>query len=278
VNNAYTLFLDDSSQDSRRLGLGKVSSIGGILVPQTRLKDLYQGYRNIKQKLGIPENCEIKWAPGKENSPSGYLRKIDPETKKTLQSGLIQVAASTESKVVVSAIDLASSNWDTTTASTNALKFVLERVHNFLEPHSSISAIIIDQPGGAHDQEKSLFSAYKSIKEGTEYVHFTQFAPKSLAFTSSELEPGLQIADLTVGITTAMVVGKYKSSEMPFSEIKPLMLRNSQGQIGAVGLKLYPDSMLNLYYHILGENRHDKKNHTLSISLPLRSLPYSTDV
>lgn len=40
--------------------------------------------------------------------------------------------------------------------------------------------------------------------------------------------------------------------------VTPLLITNSLGTIGGTGLKLFPDSLVNLYHHVLGETVYAK--------------------
>jgi hypothetical protein len=274
----HILFLDDSMQASRRPGMGKVCSVGGILVPDDKLQVLKNRFNHTKEWLNIPDDCEVKWSIGGKGSHSNFLRSLEGDARQSLYTGLVQTVSAAECKVVVASLDLDGTGLDATTASSRALEFVLERATNYLKPRSSFGIVVMDKPGGGHSSDtKLLTTTYETIKQGTGYVNFTQF-PMTPVTTYSHLEPGLQIADVVVGITTVMVVGNYQYAKEPFSNIKQLMLTNNTGQIGAVGLKLYPDSLINLYHHVLGENKHDRLSQGLSFDLPLASLPHGVDV
>jgi hypothetical protein len=48
------------------------------------------------------------------------------------------------------------------------------------------------------------------------------------------------------------------------------------GTIGGTGLKLYPDSMINLYHRVLGEDTHAKASSGTGVGLPWKSCRYFT--
>lgn len=58
---------------------------------------------------------------------------------------------------------------------------------------------------------------------------------------------------------------------------KPIMHENFYGTIGGTGLKVFPDGLTNLYFHVLGENTFNKVAASTGYPLPDRRFDYSTD-
>ena len=68
----------------------------------------------------------------------------------------------------------------------------------------------------------------------------------------------LQIADVVVGCTLAIVAGEKRYAPLTFKEIKP-MLDKGLGGIGGTGLKIHPDfKYVNLYHWIAGDATYVK--------------------
>src|SRR5690606_5775923 len=93
--------------------------------------------------------------------------------------------------------------------------------------------------------------------------------------TPSHLVKQLQLADLVTSITAAMVSGQDRYAKPLFPIVKSMLIGNHYGYIGGTGLKLFPDSLINLYYWILDEARNVKVSHGAGIALPHSAYAYS---
>lgn len=86
--------------------------------------------------------------------------------------------------------------------------------------------------------------------------------------TTSHLVRHLQLADLVTGITTAAVAGNPFGLGL-IGKVTPLFITNSLGTVGGTGLKLFPDELVNLYHHVIGEDVYAKASAMAGYGLPL---------
>jgi hypothetical protein len=143
-----------------------------------------------------------------------------------------------------------------------------ERMSVYLEKADRLGLIVADRPGGGPKEERSfLEDALPTIQTGTRWVSAKQ-VPLNVLTTRSHLVRHLQLADLVVGVTPAMVAGATKYAEPLFPLIKSLLMKNSDGHVGGTGLKLFPDELINLYHWVIGESGYSKVGEGLVLTLP----------
>ena len=71
--------------------------------------------------------------------------------------------------------------------------------------------------------------------------------PIDLLTTQSHQAPFLQIADLVIEITVAMILGKDKYAMQYFPIIKDTFYKGTDGKIDGYGLKLFPEVLKDRY-------------------------------
>jgi hypothetical protein len=58
-----------------------------------------------------------------------------------------------------------------------------------------------------------------------------------------------------------------------FERVRPLLIQNWLGARAGVGLKLFPDQLVNLYFHLLDEREYQRDSGEV-VALPSASRPY----
>jgi len=91
----------------------------------------------------------------------------------------------------------------------------------------------------------------------------------------SHMTRHLQLADLVVAITTAMLSGQSKYASAYFDLVRPMFLQNTFGYIGGTGVKVYPDSLINLYHWVLGETEFSKASMMSAWPLPVKGILFA---
>jgi hypothetical protein len=248
------LFLDDSVQQGRRSGLGQVVAVGGVFVREERLQPLERKIDDICEAHGLPAKSEVKWSPPPTNWIHDHL--VEKKREECYRE-ILQAAAEHEVRAVVAVLDLGRKPMSITTAVHQDLTFVFERATIYLQNEKRLGLIIADKPGGGKKQEEEVLDVVlETIQAGTDFVPPTQI-PINVMTTHSRLVRSLQLADLIVGITTAMVAGAERYAAPLFPIIRPMFLRHQyKWTIGGTGLKIHPRSMTNLYHWVLGENTY----------------------
>lgn len=133
--------------------------------------------------------------------------------------------------------------------------------------------VIVARPsGGRTDEDEFLSGCVEAVTKGTEYSQFSRLATNVLTmpFPNSRL---LQVSDLVVSISTALVAGHERYTVPVFPAVKAL-LRGSLGRIGGAGLKIHPDYVYgNLYHWLLGDDVYWRSGQ--GVILPLEQRPFA---
>lgn len=130
--------------------------------------------------------------------------------------------------------------YDLTESKWKCIEFVTERFQFFLQAQDDRNGIIIaDFPGSGAEEKKLLSDYYQLLENGTKYVKPTNII-MNLLTTESHLSPGLQLADLVVGITTAMCTDGRKYAQDYWHVVKNNLHRSPYGEVMGCGLKVFP--------------------------------------
>jgi len=103
--------------------------------------------------------------------------------------------------------------------------------------------VIAAKPGGgAEDENRLLVECLDTLKLGTDFVRFRRIATNlvTMPFNHSRL---LQVADLVVSSSTALVAGKTNYSEPLVAHIRPMLRIIAQACQGAKGERLRRESV-----------------------------------
>jgi len=267
-------FADDSQQSARREGIGKLVAFGGIFLDESTLRPLHASIDEIAASYGIPKGEELKWSP-KNNS--WIYKNLIGEARKSCYSQVLQKARDLKARAMVVVWDTGRTGHKPEDALEKCMHYAFERIEMHLDDRKSAGIIVADKPGGGKDQEEDLLSEFlERVQSGTEYV-----VPKNVSLnvltSPSHLVRQLQLADLVVGITTAMVEGQYDYAQPLFEIIRPMFIQNYYGFSGGAGLKLCPDDLINIYHWVLKEDVYCKVAKSSGISLPKSGAAYETN-
>ena len=266
-------FADDSSQKAVREGMGKIIGFGGIFVDAEVLGQLEQEINHICSSYSLPDDEEIKWSPRRD---SWIYNNLHGEDRTRCYTDILEAARNSGCKILVVAWDTGRTTLTGQDAFQKVLDFAFERIEMYLAKQDSLGVIVADRPGGSHrEDEQFLASFLNRITIGTVYVH-SEHIPINILTTPSHLQRHLQLADLTISITCAMISGKTRYAEPLFSIIKEMLIENHVGYRGGTGLKLFPDELINLYHWLLDEEEFVRVSASSGIRLPDPHLPYAT--
>lgn len=268
----YVVFIDDSGQKGVREGMGDLIGVGGIVIGEDKLQALQEGVLGIKGKYGIPSDCELKWSPPREN----WIHKNLKGTKrKNCYKEVLERARECDARVIVVVFDTGRTTLKEGKATLKALEFFIDRARMYLDDQSALGIIVADQvSGGKKEEMRFLTEILDKIQHGSAFVPPKQISLNILT-TPSQLVPQLQVADLVVGITTAMLGGYKKFAGPLFPMVKDMMIKNWLGMIGGAGLKVFPDLLTNLYYWVLEEECYAKVSAMAGIKLPDKGFCYA---
>ena len=270
------LFADDAGQNNpAREGMGRLVAAGGVIVDSVSLGALeIELDRICHEEFEFPIDEVFKWSPQANHWMRSNL--IDERRSKFFQR-VLECAALHEVKAVVAVND--STRATATSArshSVDVLNMVFERFHNFLGAEES-GLVIAAQPSGGPAQERVFLSeCRKTLSDGTDYVQFDKIPINALT-SPFHHSRSLQLADLVVSCTTALVAGHSNYAQPVFENVKPLFPTN-MGCIGGLGVKIHPDFLyVNLYHWLFGDDHHIQFRRNIGIPLPASQRPYASD-
>lgn len=188
----------------------------------------------------------------------------------------MEAAVEHEARAIVVCWDTGRTTLKGTRAFDKCIDYLFERMAVHLEKRDANAILVADRPGRGKNQEEQFLSDFvQRIQSGTVHVSPDRILLNVLT-TPSNLVRQLQLADLVTGITTAMVCGLDKYAGPLFPTVQQLLIENHLGGIAGTGLKLFPDELLNLYYHVLGEDTFWRVGKGAGIGLPDAKSPYAS--
>lgn len=265
-------FADDSTQKSVRKGMGTVVALGGVFVDESNLRPLTARLDEIANAAGIPEGEEMKWSPRKG---TWIHEKLHGDARTDCYRKVLEAAVEHEARAIVICWDTGRTTLKGAKAFDKCVDYLFERMTVHLEKRNANAILVADRPGGGKDQEEQFLSDFvQRVQSGTVHVSPDRVLLNVLT-TPSNLLRHLQLADLVTGITTAMVCGLDRFAGPLFPIVQKLLIRNHLGSVAGTGLKLFPDQLLNLYLHVLGEDTFWRVGKGAGVGLPYAKFPYA---
>lgn len=268
------LFLDESIQNGAREGMGQLVGVGVLILEENMLQPLQEEVDTICEKFRVPSGCELKWSPPRKNWI--YTNLVEDDRQECYKR-VLNTASDRGARIVAVVFDTGRTSLKGLAALRQALDYAFERATMHLEDEGQLGIIVADRPGGGRRAENAfLRDVLATIQSGTEFVLPKQI-PLNILTTPSSLVRHLQVTDLVIGITTAMVAGATDFAGPLFPILKEMFIKNAWGYIGGTGLKLFPDELSNLYHWILGEDTFCRVGMNTGWTLPMREWPYFCD-
>jgi len=261
------LFLDDAAQKKcARERVGRLVAVGGVAIDASVCRKLNIDIDDLCTKVyGFPDGQPFKWSPNKDH----WMRKNLTDERRFQFYNEVLALASTHNAVGLAAVSDVTKGLavpEAKTAEMDVMIMTLERFDFALG--QDVGMVVAARPsGGTGDEQKFLISCVEAINAGTKYVKFEKFVTNVVTMPSSSSRL-LQLADLVVSVSAAMVAGHKEFAGKVFPAVRTI-LRTSGGRFGGIGLKIHPDySYANLYHWILGDQRFKQNN------LPIASRPF----
>ncbi|WP_281926540.1 DUF3800 domain-containing protein [Roseibium album] len=268
-------FLDDSRQrNCNRERMGPLVAVGGVSLSADCVRALDQELDRIcREEFGFPDGEPFKWSPARDHWMRANLveeRRYD-FFRRILTVSREQGALG---RVVIVDSNRRQAHADAPSSEIDVLTLALERFDYSLRA-DDLGIVIVARPsGGRRDEDKFLSDCAELLSSGTRYSEFNRVALDVLTMPSHSSRL-LQLADLVVSITTAMIAGHTEFAGNVFEEVKNI-LQQSQGRIGGVGVKIHPDyTYANLYHWVLGDEYFWRNN--VGVSMPVGDRPYRDD-
>jgi len=265
------LFLDDAAQRKpSRQRLGPVVAVGGISIEVAAARELENALNDFcHNEVGFPNREPFKWSPAKDHWMRTNLVGAD---RVRFITDVLSLAANHGAVALVNVSDttkqLATKSADK--HEMDVLVMALERFNYSIK--NDLGMVIVARPsGGRNDEDAFLSDCAELVSVGTSYASFEKLATNILTmpFNNSRV---LQVADLVVSITTAMVAGHTEFASPVFEPVRKI-LRSDLERIGGVGVKIHPDYLYrNLYHWLLGDEFYKRGN--VGVPLPDRKFPF----
>lgn len=177
---------------------------------------------------------------GLRKKDSWIARNLIDEKRNSAYSDFLDLIRLCGGKVIVAILCRDTLNYNLIEAKWKCIEFVTERFQFFLQNHADKNGIIIaDFPSNKKEERKLLSDYFQLLENGTEYVKPTNIV-MNLLTTGSHLNPGLQLADLVVGITTAMCTSRIDYAQPFWSIVRQNFHCNSNGKVIGCRLKVFP--------------------------------------
>lgn len=266
------LFLDDAAQKkTSRQRVGPLVAVGGISIEAKAARDLeseLNAYCHVK--VGFPTREPFKWSPSKDH----WMREnLVAEHRVEFFTRVLDLAAQhgAVGQVTISDTTKGLATGSAQKHEMDVLVMTLERFDYSIA--NDLGMVVVARPsGGRGDEDAFLADCAEMVTKGTDYSKFKRIATNILTmpFPNSRL---LQVADLVVSITTAMVAGHTEFAAPVFEPVKGLFRAGSFGRIGGVGVKIHPDfCYVNLYHWLLGDKTFSRMN--VGWQLPMAGRPF----
>jgi hypothetical protein len=250
--------------------MGVLVAVGGISVQEQNARPLESALDELCLEYSFPVGEVFKWSPGRDHWMRDNL--IEDRRVEFFQRAL----ALAEAHQAVAMVTIADKSRGMATGKASnhemdVLIMAMERFDKTLGKDHGL--VVVARPsGGRTDEDEFLSGCVEAVSKGTEYSQFSRLATNVLTmpFPNSRL---LQVADLVVSISTALVAGHERYTAPVFPAVKTL-LRGSLGRIGGAGLKIHPDYVYgNLYHWLLGDDVFWKSGQ--GITLPNEKRPFA---
>jgi hypothetical protein len=264
------VFIDDSAQQNpQRVGLGELVALGAVIVPEDQITAFAFDLIAIKDRLGVPQDEEIKWKPSK----GSFLARADGETVTELRKSMLNAAIARGITSVVHVLDHGLVYRDRTVVQVGQelLRWTYDKVAFGLEGHGAV--MIADKPGGGSaDESRWLTQTLAVTNDGTAYTAPGKVVLPILTAGSHHV-PHLQLADLVTAATTAAIAGRPHGSRL-VPLLRQIARKNALGYVGGAGISLWPPELRDLLYWVFGEQMYVKGN--LGESLGPSDTPFAS--
>ncbi|MGW0980351.1 DUF3800 domain-containing protein [Streptomyces xiamenensis] len=248
------VFIDDSGQPRpRRESLGELVSVGAVMFPEDQAARYSREVDRLRAEIGMPGSEEFKW----NSSKGSFMAQAGGEIVKRTRRRLLEIAADCGVRTAVVIWDRGMLPWTKEDVAREILGYLYERIEMHLAANDERGIVIADIPGGGNkDHSKWLSEALDLTTVGTRFAK-PERVVMPIVTAPSDHVPHLQLADLVTAATTAAVAGREAGMEL-IDGLKPLARRNAYGYVGGAGVVLWPPSLNDLYYWVLGESTYVK--------------------
>lgn len=268
------LYVDDAKQKKKNCARNTkrdLVAVGGLVCAIDRAFDLEVKIDKVCEKHGFPAGETFKWSPDKH---SWIYSCLLGESRRDFFLEVFGLVKEMKGRAIVAIVD---DGYRTATScgdhELDALSLCLERFDNSLKQGERGIAFVAKPSGGNKDEKRLLEECIKLRTNGTEFSDLAKLGMNivTMPFAHSRL---LQVADIITSCSCALAAGNKTFSLPIFSAVKPLLITNTYGFAGGIGLKMHPDLVYdNLYDWLLDEKFVAPEGY----SLPRDDRPFFSD-
>lgn len=269
------IFADDSQQRRpSRDAMGPLLAIGGLHIRGEKVGPIERAIRVHCNSIGMPDNEQFKWSPGKGEIFQRDQLKDDKRINFYVHLLSLAMEHGATATVVIADSSKRMARKQSRSHEEDITALFLERCDWSFRGVGSDGIVIIAKPsGGRVDEKKFVADCQGLVRQGTEYMSLQSIGLGVLTAPSKQIRL-LQLADIVTSCAVARVGGESDFSPPVFKAILP-MLKTDGMRRGGVGLKIHPDfRYANLCHWLLGDTHWWKGNS--GIPLPRSGMPYAT--
>ncbi|NJB66665.1 hypothetical protein GGQ74_000305 [Desulfobaculum xiamenense] len=255
-------FASDMCIDGLREGMGQLTCVGGVLVPEESLGALEKNIKAVCESHGVTGQRDL-WPP-----QGGMSWDID-----VCCSQILAHAAEHGVRGVVALWDGGHAKTDACEARNECATCALDLVARSLDERQHYGLVVAGGAEGPEAEDGALRTCFRAARDGEGCSHPERILLDALA-ARFEYVRLLQLAGIVVGVTACEVAGVIGDTNRLFQEVKPLLLRNKAGLVGGAGLRIFPNEEINLYKWVLGETYFSRIDRASGWFLPRAHFPW----
>ncbi|WP_163507620.1 hypothetical protein [Fodinicola acaciae] len=269
----YLVFMDGCEVPApARSGLGAIRAIGGILVPEGEVAGFDSDLRRIRREAGLAPGERLDWSTdGRQRGGCQVQPANDRDRRLHVHTTVLAAAMRRDVRSVVVVADQDVAGRD------DVVRTFLGGVAAYLQDRDEIAVVVADPV------DEDLTSAARDLAEVRPaegpYPAETRIVLPVLSAPARQV-PHLQVANLVVGATAAVVAGQPLGAPLA-PLLSRLMarrtaggMRSPQSTAGGVGLVLEPPRY-NLLNWAFGERWHYDTEQRQLVQLPHRDWDYA---
>ncbi len=241
-----TVFVDETTvraQHVQRAHLGTLEAYGAVALPGSLLPRFAARTAEIRAEFRLGEE-ELKWSPDRKRQPLQFA--LGARGREPVQRALLAAAAECGAWTATVVWDRDRDPSPDAHVEKWLLKLLYERISMGLADRDGLGTVVFDQKHSLRGHDADWLATTRNLTDhGTEYAAASRIVNRFVMGPSDHL-PGLQLADLVVGATTALVAGQ-KGGLALREPLLGLAHLPESGELAGAGLKLWPRSLEGLY-------------------------------
>lgn len=245
----YLLYIDESGEIPQEdKGPGRFFVIAGVIVAEGAWRALTQELAALKKQMRIEGEIKWKFFGTGNNSQKNNIRHLDIKQKDVLRSKMYEIITSRKSCTLLACVTSTHAAYgmrsikDSDDIYNLTYKAITERFQYFLQERernvgsAQLGMIIADHRQSGNDQR--LRAKHHDLMSGV-LPHFSEYSNlvETIFFTPSELNPGIQFADMVAGAVHRAY--QYKDKRW-LNMIKKSFRQDRDGNIEGFGLVRMP--------------------------------------